>query len=62
MVDKHWQTGDVVKMGVGKEYVPDRVEIGERQVPNARACVDQHIVINEHGGGSCSRTDSAAAT
>ncbi len=45
-----------------QEDMADRVQVGQRQIANTGARVDQHIVVDEHRGSARTRTDSATAT
>ncbi len=45
-----------------QEYVSNRVEVTQFEITNTGACVDQHIVVDEHRRSPCTCTDSAAAT
>ena len=52
----------MVQMSMRQEHVPDRVEVGQFEIPDTGARVDQHIVVDKHRGGARTRTDSATAT
>ena len=60
-IDQHRQAGNMVKMSVGQEYVPNRVQFGELKVADAGTGIKQDIAVDEHCGGTGSGTDSTAA-
>ena len=51
----------MVKVGVADQDVVDLGEFFERKISNPRACIDQHIVVNQKGCGSASPGDRAGA-
>jgi hypothetical protein len=52
----------VVKVRVSQEHVPYRVEVGELEVANASAGVNQNVVVHEHGRRPRARSNAAAAS
>jgi len=61
-IDQKRDAGDVIQVRVRHEDVIDFLQIGERQISHAGAGVDQHIVVQKHGGRAQLPADTSAAT
>ena len=61
VVGHEGQAADVVEVGVREHDVADAAHLGERQIADAGAGVDQQLVIDQHAGGAQSRPDPPAA-
>ncbi len=58
-VEHERQRGDVVEVGVGEQHVVDLGHLVEREVAHAGAGVDQHIGVEQKGGGAAVSGDGA---
>ncbi len=61
-VDQQRQAGDVIEMRVRHEDMVDHAHLGQAEIADARPCVDQHIVIEQHRGRAQIPPDPAAAS
>src|SRR5262249_54517157 len=61
-VDQKWNTGDMIQVRMRDEDMLDLLEIRQGQVSDTGARIDQHIVIDQHRGGTEGPPDASAAT
>ena len=52
----------MVEMCVGQKDMTNRVQILKRQVTYAGTCVDQDVIVDEHGRGTRPGTNATTAT
>jgi hypothetical protein len=52
----------VVQVRVRDEDVVDLLELGQREVAHAGARVDEHVMVDQEGGGPQAAADPAAAS
>ena len=60
-VHKKGNRGDMVKVGMRQEYMVDQTHLLKREVAHAGTGIDQHIVVQQKGGGPQCAADSSAA-
>ena len=51
-IDQHRQSSNMIEMGMGQEYVPNRPDIGKLKVADAGACIKKDIIVDEHCGSA----------
>src|SRR3972149_7926411 len=44
--------GNMIEMGMRDEDMVDHAQLSQAEFAHTRACVDQHVVIQQHGGGA----------
>lgn len=60
-VDEHRQAGNVVEVGVRQKYVANGMQVVNGEITDTGTGIEQHVVVDEHGGSTRSRADSATA-